>query len=66
MVRDEVDRVREDMQDAFRNLHVDMLRQFQIQSEDLNFALEGQLHSMDRLSEENRLLREENKLLRNR
>jgi hypothetical protein len=63
MIRDEVDRVREDMQDAFRNLHVDMLRQFQIQSEDLNFALAKQLQSMDRLSVENRFLREENKSL---
>jgi cell division protein FtsB len=51
------------MQDAFRNLHVDTLRQFQIQSEDLNFALAKQLQSMDRLSVENRFLREENKSL---
>jgi WD40 repeat protein len=63
MIRDEVDRVREDMQDAFRNLHVDMLRQFQMQSQDLNFALAKQLHSMERLSEENRFLREENRSL---
>jgi WD40 repeat protein len=63
MIRDEVDRVREDMQDAFRNLHVDMLRQFQMQSEDLNFALAKQLHSIDHLSEENRFLREENRSL---
>jgi WD40 repeat protein len=63
MIRDEVDRVRDDMQDAFRNLHVDMLRQFQVQSEDLNFALARQLHSMDHLSEENRFLREENRSL---
>jgi WD40 repeat protein len=63
MIRDEVDRVREDMQDAFRNLHVDMLRQFQTQSEDLNFALAKQLQSMERLSVENRFLREENKSL---
>jgi hypothetical protein len=63
MIRDEVDRVREDMQDAFRNLHVDMLRQFQMQSEDLNFALAKQLHSVNHLSEENRFLREENRSL---
>jgi WD40 repeat protein len=61
MIRDEVDRVREDMQDAFRNLHVDMLRQFQLQSEDLNAALARQLHAMDRLAEENQILREENR-----
>lgn len=66
IVREEVERLRDEMQTAFMNLHVDMLRQFQQQSEDLNGTFTTQLRATENriLREENRLLKQTNEILR--
>jgi len=64
VLRQELDIFRDEMEESFRNLHVDMLRQFQLQSEELNRVLMRQAEAMDRLAEDNRALRDENRHLR--
>lgn len=54
------------MEEAIRNLHMDMISQFHQQSQELNNVLSAQLATIDRLTEENQQLREENELLRAR
>ena len=64
IVQDEVENLRDDVEEAIRNLHMDMISQFHQQSQELNNALSSQAATIDRLSEENRRLREENEMFR--
>ena len=52
------------MEEAIRNLHMDMITQFHQQSQELNNVLAAQLATIDRLTEENEQLRQENELLK--
>ena len=56
--------MRDDMEEAIRNLHMDMIGQFHMQSQEINVALSSQLAAIERIIEENERLREENQLLR--
>lgn len=47
-----------------RNLHMDMINQFHQQSQDLSSVLSAQAATIERLTEENRQLQEENAALR--
>lgn len=64
VVREEVEILRDDLEEAIRNLHMDMISQFHQQSQDLSNALTAQLATIDRLTGENQRLQEENKRLR--
>ncbi len=64
VVRDEVEKLQDDLEESLRNLHMDMIRQFHQQSQELNSALSSQLAAMDQLREENQRLREENDFLK--
>lgn len=64
IVRDEVEKLQDDLEESLRNLHMDMIRQFHQQSQELNSALSSQLAAMDQLREENQRLREENDFLK--
>lgn len=64
VVRDEVEKLQDDLEETLRNLHMDMIRQFHQQSQELNNALSSQLAAMDQLREENQRLREENDFLK--
>ena len=66
MVRDEVETLRDDMEEAIRNLHMDMISQFHQQSQELNNAMAAQLSTITKLTEEHQRLREENERLRGR
>jgi regulator of replication initiation timing len=52
------------MEEAIRNLHMDMISQFHQQSQEINNTLASQLESIARLTEENSRLREENEYLK--
>jgi regulator of replication initiation timing len=52
------------MEEAIRNLHMDMISQFHQQSQEINNTLASQLESIARLTEENDRLREENGYLK--
>ena len=52
--------MRDDLEEAIRNLHMDMISQFHQQSQELNNTLSMQLQTIERLTEENQRLREEN------
>jgi regulator of replication initiation timing len=56
--------LRDDMEEAIRNLHMDMISQFHQQSQEINNTLASQLESIARLTEENSRLREENEYLK--
>jgi regulator of replication initiation timing len=56
--------LRDDMEEAIRNLHMDMISQFHQQSQEINNTLASQLESIARLTEENDRLREENGYLK--
>ena len=47
-----------------RNLHMDMINQFHQQSQDLTSVISAQAATIERLTEENRRLQEENAALR--
>jgi hypothetical protein len=64
VVRDEVEKLQDDLEESLRNMHMDMIRQFHLQSQELNTALSSQLAAMDQLREENQRLREENDFLK--
>jgi chromosome segregation ATPase len=64
IVQDEVENLRDDIEEAIRNLHMDMISQFHQQSQELNNVLSAQNATIDRLSDENRRLQEENATLR--
>ena len=63
-LHDAIDQVRDDMELSIRNLHIDMLRQFQIQSDEFTTQLTTQMQAITQLVTENDLLRNENKRLR--
>ena len=63
-MRNEVDSLRDDMEEAIRNLHMDMISQFHQQSQEINNTLASQLESIARMTEENDRLREENEYLK--
>lgn len=65
IMQSQLDDLREEMQVNLRSLHVDMLRQFQLQSEDLRKALDRQSDALDLLVADNASLRRENAVLRN-
>jgi hypothetical protein len=60
IVQDEVENLRDDIEEAIRNLHMDMISQFHQQSQELNNVLSAQNATIDRLTDENRRLQEEN------
>lgn len=64
VVRDEVEKLQDDLEDSIRNLHTDMIRQFHQQAQELSNTLSSQLTMMDQLREENQRLREENDFLK--
>ena len=64
VIRDEVEKLQDELEESLRNLHMDMIKQFHQQSEELNAALASQLAAMDQLREENQRLREENDFLK--
>lgn len=64
MVREEVENLRDDLEESIRNLHMDMISQFHLQSQEVNSALSTQLVTIDRLTEENQRLRDENDRLK--
>uniref|UniRef100_A0A7S4J780 Uncharacterized protein n=1 Tax=Odontella aurita TaxID=265563 RepID=A0A7S4J780_9STRA len=64
MLDDAVDILRDDVEDAVRNLHVDVLRQFQDLSDEMRVMIDNQNEAMTKIVEENRSLREENDHLR--
>jgi regulator of replication initiation timing len=54
------------MGSTIRNLHVDMLRQFQMQADEFTSLLTTQMTAMEQLMAENEKLRDDNKKLRNK
>ena len=64
IVRDEVDNLRDDMEEAFRNLHMDIISQFHQQSQEINTALSNQQETILSLQQENEQLLLENERLR--
>ena len=63
MIQEAVDCVRDDMEEAMRNLHVDLLRQFQLQSREYSKLVTEQMAIADKLRDENEALRKENERL---
>jgi hypothetical protein len=57
MIQDEMESMRDDVEEAMRNLHVDLLRQLQLQSQEYSDLISN-------LKQENEKLREENELLK--
>jgi DNA polymerase II small subunit/DNA polymerase delta subunit B len=57
MIQQEMEAMRDDMEEAMRNLHVDLLRQLQLQSQEYSDLISN-------LKQENEKLREENELLK--
>ena len=57
MIQEEMEVMRDDMEEAMRNLHVDLLRQLQLQSQEYSDLI-------SKLKQENEKLREENELLK--
>jgi hypothetical protein len=57
MIQEEMEAVRDDMEEAMRNLHVELLRQLQLQSQEYSNLISN-------LKEENEKLRKENELLK--
>lgn len=64
IVQDEIENLQDEMEEQLRNLHMDMIAQFHQQSQEMNKALSNHLTSIDRLTEENKQLRDENEQLR--
>jgi regulator of replication initiation timing len=64
LVRDEVENLKDDIEETIRNLHMDMISQFHQQSQELKNTLSMQMATIDRLTEENEILREDNDRLK--
>mmetsp|Transcript_6491 Transcript_6491/g.10118 ORF Transcript_6491/g.10118 Transcript_6491/m.10118 type:complete len:90 (-) Transcript_6491:2779-3048(-) len=64
VVREEVENLQDEMEEQLRNLHINMISQFHQQSQEINSVLSKHLTTIDRLTEENLRLREENERLR--
>jgi hypothetical protein len=56
--------LREELGQSIRNIHIDLLRQFQIQSEEISDSFQQQREVIMALIEENQKLRNENESLR--
>ena len=52
--------LKEDMEGSLRNLHVDMIRQFHRQSQEMMSVMRHQQQQMDQLMQQNEFLREQN------
>jgi hypothetical protein len=59
-----VNLIRDEVKEAITCLHSDMIRQFRIQSDEVNKSLSKQLDVMERMADENHRLRLENQRLR--
>ncbi|KAL3916172.1 MAG: hypothetical protein SGILL_005300 [Bacillariaceae sp.] len=64
MVREEVENLQDEMEEQLRNLHMDMIAQFHQQSQEMNKAMSQHLSIIDRLTEENEQLRQQNEMFR--
>lgn len=64
VVQEEIENMQDEMEEQLRNLHMDMISQFHQQSQEMNKALSNHLATIDKLTEENQRLREENNNLR--
>ena len=64
VVNNALDQLRDEMESSVRNLHVEMLRQFQIQSDEFAHILSTQMHAMAQIMAENEKLRDEIAILR--
>jgi WD40 repeat protein len=64
VIRDEIEKLQDELEESLRNLHMDMIKQFHQQSEEFNMALASQLAAKEQLREENDRLREENDFLK--
>ena len=64
VVRDEIEKLHDDMEDSLRNLHMDMIKQFHQQSQELQSIVSQQFNAIEQLREENDRLREENEFLK--
>ena len=65
IVEEALEDLREEMTESFNNMHIDMLRQFQAQSDEINDLFRKQGEVLSALVTENKQLREENDRLRN-
>ena len=63
ILQQDIETLHEEMQDSFRRLHVDLLRQFHLQSEDFHQALTRHSDTMHLLARDNVAFREQLKLL---
>jgi regulator of replication initiation timing len=52
--------LKDDIEEAIRNLHMDMISQFHRQSQELRDLLSMQMATIERLTEENEILRVDN------
>ena len=64
VVQEEVENLQDEMEEQLRNLHIDMINQFHLQSQEIDTALSKHFTKIDRLELENQQLREENERLR--
>ncbi|VEU37964.1 unnamed protein product [Pseudo-nitzschia multistriata] len=64
VVREEVENLQDEMEEQFRNLHIDVINQFHRQSQEFEAILSKHMAVLERLSNENQLLREENERFR--
>jgi hypothetical protein len=64
VVREEVEHLQDEMEEQLRNLHIDMINQFHLQSQEIDTALSKHFTTIERLELENQRLREENERLR--
>ena len=58
LVRDEVENLKDDVEESIRNLHMDMISQFHQQSQELKTIVGAQMATIAKLTEENQILRE--------
>jgi WD40 repeat protein len=63
-VREEVENLQDEMEEQLRNLHMDMIAQFHQQSQEMNKVISHHLAAIDKLTEENQRLRQENDMFR--
>lgn len=59
----DIDELRDELLASLRNLHVDLLRQFQLQTQNVESMIEKQGQALTELAAENQSLRQENLLL---
>lgn len=64
IIGEAVEELRQDIIESVNNIHIDMLRQFQMQSDEMKSLILEQGNMVKHLMEENRSLREENEQMR--